>query len=105
MPLPGPDVPQRKLRVFAAGDIHCREATREQTLEALASAEAEADLILLAGDLTSHGTAQEAEILAEAARRAETPIFAVLGNHDCHADQAEEIIALLREAGVGLLDA
>lgn len=104
MPLPGPDIPERKLRIAAAGDIHCRDATRDRTLEAFASAGAESDLILLAGDLTSHGAVEEAEILGEAASRAEVPIFAVLGNHDWHGGNASEIAALLREAGVGLLD-
>jgi uncharacterized protein len=62
------------------------------------------DLVLLAGDLTSHGTVEEAETLCEAAPAAEAPVFAVLGNHDWQGDAAEAIGARLREAGIGLLE-
>jgi Icc-related predicted phosphoesterase len=94
----------RRLRIAAAGDVHCREANREQTVESFAALAGEVDLVLLAGDLTSHGTVEEAEILSEAAARAEAPVFAVLGNHDWQGDAAEEISARLSEGGIGVLD-
>jgi Icc-related predicted phosphoesterase len=94
----------RKLRVAAAGDIHCREANRQRVLDAFAQLEGEADLALVAGDLTSHGTAAEAEILATAAAQTSVPIFAVLGNHDWHAGQAQRIRERLEEAGVTVLE-
>lgn len=94
----------RKLRIAAAGDIHCRDATRDRVFAAFSRLDDVADLALLAGDLTSHGTADEAEILCEAAERTSIPIFAVLGNHDWHADQAAAITTRLREAGICLLE-
>jgi Icc-related predicted phosphoesterase len=94
----------RKLRVAAAGDIHCREANRDRVVEAFARLDGEADLVLLAGDLTSHGTVAEAEIVCAAAAATEVPIFAVLGNHDWHAGEAEAIRERLEQAGVGVLD-
>jgi Icc-related predicted phosphoesterase len=95
----------RRLRIAAAGDLHCREATREALEEAFSRLDGDgADLVLLAGDLTSHGTVEEAEILAAAAARTETPVYAVLGNHDWHAGQAERIVETLRGAGIGMLD-
>ena len=42
----------------------------------------QADLVLLAGDLTTHGEPEEAAVLADACRALELPVFAVLGNHD-----------------------
>lgn len=97
-------MPPTELRLAAAGDLHCREGNRDAVLAAFASIDGEADLMLLAGDLTSVGTIEEAEILCEAAGAVSAPVFAVLGNHDWQSDQAAEIAAALREAGVRLLE-
>jgi Icc-related predicted phosphoesterase len=95
---------EKRLRIAAAGDVHCRESNREETIESFAALAGEVDLVLLAGDLTSHGTVEEAEILGEAASGAGAPVFAVLGNHDWQGDAAEKIVARLRDAGIGLLE-
>ena len=95
---------ERPLRVAAAGDIHCRAANREATLAAFADLDEDIELVLLAGDLTSHGTVAEAEILCDAVAATEAPVYAVLGNHDWHADEAEAILARLGEGGVQMLD-
>jgi Icc-related predicted phosphoesterase len=92
------------LRVAAAGDIHSRESRREEIDAAFAALEGKADLVLLAGDLTSHGTPDEARILAHATGGVDAPVIAVLGNHDWHAGHSEEIVAVLEEAGVTVLD-
>lgn len=94
----------RKLRVAAAGDVHCREANRDRVVEAFARLDGEADVALLAGDLTSHGTLAEAEIVCAAAAATEVPVFAVLGNHDWHAGEQDAIRARLAEGGVRILD-
>jgi Icc-related predicted phosphoesterase len=59
---------------------------------------------LVAGDLTLHGEPDEATALVEAVRGLETPVAAVLGNHDWHANRTEELVALLVDAGVRILD-
>ena len=99
-----PGAPSGRLRIAAAGDVHCRESHRDAVVDAFSRLEGEVDLVLIAGDLTSHGTAREAEILCEAASRVDAPVFAVLGNHDWHGGEAEAIGARLREAGVNLLE-
>jgi Icc-related predicted phosphoesterase len=99
--LSGPPV---TLRVAAAGDVHCRDSRRDEVAAAFAEVNGKADLVLLAGDLTSHGTPEEAEMLAAAAARVEAPVIAVLGNHDCHADRSAEVTAVLENAGVRVLD-
>ena len=91
------------VRIAAAGDIHCRESNRDETRDAFAGLDGDADLVLLAGDLTSHGTVEEAEILCEAAAETRLPVYAVLGNHDCQGDEVEAIAAQLLEAGIGVL--
>jgi Icc-related predicted phosphoesterase len=92
------------IRIAAAGDVHCRESNREQVAASFAALEGAADLVLLAGDLTSHGTVAEAEILAEAAGRLAAPVVAVLGNHDHHAGEQGAIAETIAAAGVIVLD-
>ena len=92
------------VRVAAAGDIHCGDVNREQVTRAFSAVADDVDLILLAGDLTTHGEPEEAAILADACRAIATPVVAVLGNHDLHAGRRDEVVGVLEDAGVELLD-
>ena len=92
------------VRIAAAGDVHASEATRERVERAFAEVEGEADVVMLAGDLTTTGEPDEAQVLADACRGLTIPIFAVLGNHDFHAGRARDVRAVLEEAGVAMLD-
>jgi uncharacterized protein len=94
----------RCLRIAAAGDIHCSEQHREDVARAIEEAARVADLLLLAGDLTTHGEPEQAAILADACRSVELPVFAVLGNHDWHANRRDELVAVLEEGGVRVMD-
>ncbi len=91
------------VRIAAAGDIHCSEPLRERITHAFAVVAEHADLVLLAGDLTTHGEPAQAAVLADACRGLSLPVYAVLGNHDHHANRCGEVIALLAEAGVRVL--
>ena len=92
------------VRIAAAGDIHCSRTNRARIEAAFAGLADDADVVLLAGDLTSHGDPAEAAILADVCRALGVPVFTVLGNHDWHADRAHEIADVLRDAGVVVLD-
>jgi Icc-related predicted phosphoesterase len=92
------------VRVAAAGDVHASQQTRGRILEAFARIEPEADLVLLAGDLTTHGEPEQADVLAEAVRGLRVPVAAVLGNHDLHSGQGEELVRIFRGAGMHVLD-
>ena len=92
------------IRVAAAGDVHCSEANRDETKAAFAGIDGTVDLILLAGDLTTHGEPEQAQVLADACRGLETPVLAVLGNHDWHVNRADELTAILADAGIQVLD-
>ena len=96
--------PTETVRVAAAGDIHCSEENREHLQAAFARVEDEADLVLLAGDLTRHGEPAEAGVLADITNGLGVPIYAVLGNHDWHADRALEVTAALTAGGVIVLE-
>jgi Icc-related predicted phosphoesterase len=95
---------EKRLRIAAAGDIHCKPAIREQVVESFAAVAGEVDAILLAGDLTTHGEVEQAQILADAVRPVEVPVVAVLGNHDLHVNRPQELIDVLEPAGVTMLD-
>jgi len=91
------------IRIAAAGDVHASEATRDRVESAFERVEEEADVVLLAGDLTTTGEVAQAAVLADACRSLSIPVFAVLGNHDFHGGHADDISALLAESGVRML--
>jgi Icc-related predicted phosphoesterase len=95
---------EQTVRVAAAGDLHVDEAGRDAVATALAAMERDADVILLAGDLTTHGEPEQAAIVADACRDVRKPVVAVLGNHDLHADREDEVDDVLRAAGIVVLD-
>jgi Icc-related predicted phosphoesterase len=93
-----------RVRIAAAGDVHADERTRARVEDAFAGVAGAADIVLLAGDLTTHGRPEEARVLADAARALEVPVFAVLGNHDWHENRADEVVREFEGAGVVVLD-
>lgn len=92
------------VRVAAAGDIHCAEPLRDRIVRTFAELDGTADLVLLAGDLTTHGLPEQAAVLADACRPLAMPVLAVLGNHDHHADRCAEVVETLTAGGVTVLD-
>jgi Icc-related predicted phosphoesterase len=93
----------QSLKIASAADIHATEGHADKLREAFEQAAVEADVILLAGDLTADGEPVEAEVLAAACRPLDVPVFAVLGNHDYQLDKQDEIAEILRRAGVRVL--
>jgi Icc-related predicted phosphoesterase len=94
----------RPIRVAAAGDIHCSPERRDELAGAFERVDQDADLILLAGDLTTLGEPDQAATLADICRPLEARVVAVLGNHDWHANRRDELVATLEEGGVTILD-
>jgi uncharacterized protein len=92
------------IKVAAAGDVHAGGPGDERFAAVFADASREADLILLAGDLTLHGEPDEARALVGAVRGVEVPVVAVLGNHDWHANRSEELLSVLRSGGLRMLE-
>jgi len=91
----------RVIRIAAAGDVHASEATRDRVLSAFERVADEADVVLLAGDLTTTGEPEQAAVLAEACRDLPIPVFTVFGNHDVHAGKQDDIKALVRAGHSG----
>ncbi|AEW93134.1 MULTISPECIES: metallophosphoesterase family protein [Streptomycetaceae] len=92
------------IRVAAVGDIHMGDDSRGLLRPAFEALPQCADLLLLAGDLTRHGTVEEARVVADEVAGLAVPVVAVLGNHDYHSDQQDEITAVLADAGVTVLE-
>ena len=88
----------------AVGDLHASEDHRDRLALSLAEAARDVDVILLAGDLTTHGLPEEASVLADGCRGLPVPVVAVLGNHDHHAGRADEIASSLEGAGAIVLE-
>ncbi len=92
------------MRIAAVGDLHCRADTRRNIPVALRGVDQEAEVLLLAGDLTDHGTVEEASWLAEELAQIKMEKCAVLGNHDYESGQHEQVRKILCDAGVHVLD-
>src|SRR5918997_5238471 len=96
---------QARVRIAAAGDIHCGEETDGRAIAAaFVEVAARTDLILLAGDLTTHGEPEQGEIIASACRDLPVPVITVLGNHDWHANRRDELVHVLEGAGIVVLE-
>jgi Icc-related predicted phosphoesterase len=94
----------RCLRIAAAGDLHCSVSRAQEVRDAVAALRGSADLVLLAGDLTTHGEPEQGRVLADACRALDVPVYAVLGNHDWHANRHDELVAALEAGGIGVLE-
>jgi Icc-related predicted phosphoesterase len=92
------------IRVAAVGDVHMDVDLLGRYRPALEELPERADALLLAGDLTRHGTPEEARCAAQEFGELPVPVVAVLGNHDYHSDQEDEVSRILRESGIIVLE-
>ncbi|MBS0447043.1 MAG: metallophosphoesterase [Proteobacteria bacterium] len=95
----------KTIRFAAVGDLHCTKSSAGTLRELFAQAARDADALLLCGDLTDYGTAEEANVLVgELAAAAPMPVVAVLGNHDFESGTPGDVAEILSTAGVRMLD-
>jgi Icc-related predicted phosphoesterase len=93
------------VRVAAVGDLHCTRTAEGQLQPLFAKIGESADVLVLCGDLTDYGTAEEARVLAKELTATKLPKLAVLGNHDYETNAAAEVSSILTDsAGVVVLD-
>jgi Icc-related predicted phosphoesterase len=98
--MPSPDT----VRFAAVGDLHCTKDSAGSLRGFFAQAAEAADALLLCGDLTDYGTAEEAKVLADELSVVHKPIVAVLGNHDFESGTPDVVREILHTAGVKVLD-
>jgi len=98
--------PKDVVRIAAVSDLHYSRTTAAGSLQPLFAQLTEAaDIVVLPGDLTDFGLADEARALVkEIAGALKIPAVAVLGNHDYESGQQDEIRSILKDAGVITLD-
>ena len=92
------------VRVAAVGDVHVDADVLGRYRPALSHLGGKADVLVLAGDLTRHGTTDEARCVATEFGGLDVPVVAVLGNHDYHSDQVDGVTKILEDAGIQVLE-
>jgi len=92
------------IRIAAVGDVHLDQDVVGRFRPALEQLPDSADVLLLAGDLTRHGTESEARCVAIEFGDLGVPVVTVLGNHDYHCDEVPQVIRVLEDAGITVLE-
>src|SRR3954471_6668699 len=92
------------MRIAALADLHFTPAAYEGYKTTLEQVRNEADLLVLAGDLTNYGKTSEMEPLLNVLVRLRIPTVAVLGNHDYESGQEQELMKMMSAEGIKVLD-
>ncbi|HET6840443.1 MAG TPA: metallophosphoesterase [Candidatus Angelobacter sp.] len=92
------------MRIAATADIHFTPQSYDRLREPLSHVREEADVLVIAGDLTNYGRQDEMHSLLNALVRLRVPIVAVLGNHDYESGQEQELMNLMTTEGIKVLD-
>ena len=96
---------KERVRVAAIADLHFTRTSQGVYQSLFARITADADILLICGDLTDYGLADEARGLAkEITGSLKIPAIGVLGNHDFESGQQDEILSILSDAGMVILD-
>jgi len=93
-----------KTRIAAIADIHIQETDRNRWTEFFREVSKQADVLVIAGDLTNTGDEAEAEVLKEELRACSLPVIAVLGNHDHEKGRQKTIRQVLQTEQIHILD-
>jgi Icc-related predicted phosphoesterase len=92
------------MRVAATADLHFSASSYSVIQDQFVKVRDEADLLVLAGDLTNYGQPAEMETLLNALVRLRLPTVAVLGNHDYESSREVELQKMMSTAGIKVLD-
>ncbi|HEY1526088.1 MAG TPA: metallophosphoesterase [Candidatus Angelobacter sp.] len=92
------------MRIAATADLHFTPQGYDRIREPLARVRDEADVLVIAGDLTNYGKPEEMHSLLNGLVRLRIPIVAVLGNHDYESGQETELIKMMTTEGIKVLD-
>ncbi len=98
------EVSRKTIKIAAVGDLHVRETDRRKWKEFFMAICGEADILVLAGDLTDTGDEDEAALLVEELKGCNIPMVGVLGNHDYEKGRQKLIKETLAKANIQILD-
>jgi Icc-related predicted phosphoesterase len=98
--------PNSTIRIAAVADVHVGTDTKRLFLREFEHLPERADVLLVAGDLTQHGLAEEGKLIADAISDLSlgVPIVVVLGNHDYHQAAQGVIREHLERVGACVLE-
>jgi len=92
------------MRIAATADLHFFSPRYGAIQDQLAQVRDQADVLVIAGDLTNYGKPAEMEELLKSLVRLRLPIVAVLGNHDYECGSEAELTRMMTQEGIKLLD-
>ncbi len=92
------------MRIAATADLHFTPQRYAALHDQLNRVRDEADVFVVAGDLTNFGNPEEMEPLLNAFVRVRVPVIVVLGNHDYESGKHEELSRMLVSGGIKVLD-
>src|ERR671925_1600626 len=92
------------MRIAAIADLHFTPQSYDHTREPLSHVRDEADVLVIAGDLTNYGKPEEMESLLNGLVRLRVPIVTVLGNHDYESGRQDDLIRMMTAEGIKVLD-
>jgi Icc-related predicted phosphoesterase len=92
------------MRIAATADLHFTPQRYGPLRDELNKVRDEADVLVVAGDLTNFGKPEEMEPLLNVLVRLRVPVIAVLGNHDYECDKQAELSRMMTAEGIKVLD-
>jgi uncharacterized protein len=92
------------MRIAATADLHFTPARFSALHDQLNRVREEADVFVVAGDLTNYGRPDEMEPLLNVLVRSRVPIIVVLGNHDYESEKQGDLVRMMTNEGIKVLD-
>jgi len=92
------------MRIAASADFHFTPARFSALHDQLNHVRDEADVFVLAGDLTNYGRPEEMEPLLNVLVRLRLPTIVVLGNHDYESGREADLMRMMTQEGIKVLD-
>ena len=93
------------IRIAAMSDVHYGKTSHGALQDVFAQASDESDVLVICGDLTDYGLAEEARLLAkDISASVRVPVVTILGNHDYESGEQAQVKQTLEDAGITVLD-
>jgi Icc-related predicted phosphoesterase len=92
------------MRIAATADLHFSPQSYAKLKDQFERVRDDADVLVLAGDLTNYGLPNEMEPLLNVLVRLRLPTIVVLGNHDYESGKEEELCKMMTEGGIKVLN-
>jgi Icc-related predicted phosphoesterase len=92
------------MRIAATADLHFTPQRYGALRDQMNRVRDDADVLVVAGDLTNYGQPEEMEPLLNALVRLRVPVIVVLGNHDFESGKEAELVRMMTDEGIKVLD-